>query len=165
MCYQYPFAVLPVVIPAPESHRSVSIPLGMLSSPQAVYRSLPCKHESSFIPLRLLFPQNLRFCGSPVVGHGILRRGIISPPDGYSIVKVQVPPLVWNGKAVLLGFFGEVFSHSLVRTGKPALGGGISERFFTLPLVRTEIPVFFGCFEKFLPLYLFPLGKAVLGVF
>ena len=54
MCYQYPFAVLPVVVPAPESHRSVSIPLGMLSSPQAVYRSLPCKHESSFIPLRLL---------------------------------------------------------------------------------------------------------------
>ena len=55
--------------------------------------------------------------------HGILRRGIISPPDGYSIVKVQVPSLVWNGKAVLL-----------------------------------------GCFEKFLPLYLFPLGKAVWGV-
>jgi|GEM_PF-6263212 len=94
MCYQYPFAVLPVVVPAPESHRSVSIPLGTLSSPQAIYRSLPCKHESSFIPLRLLFPQNLRFCGSPVVGHGILRRGIISPPDGYSIVKVQVPLLV-----------------------------------------------------------------------
>lgn len=97
MCYQYPFAVLPVVVPAPESHRSVSIPLGMLSSPQAVYRSLPCKHESSFIPLRLLFPQNLRFCGSPVVGHGILCRGIISPPDGYSIVKVQVPLLVPTG--------------------------------------------------------------------
>ena len=97
MCYQYPFAVLPVVVPAPESHRSVSIPLGTLSSPQAVYRSLPCKHESSFIPLRLLFPQNLRFCGSPVVGHGILRRGIISPPDGYSIVKVQVPLLVPTG--------------------------------------------------------------------
>ena len=65
MCYQYPFAVLPVVVPAPESHRSVSIPLGMLVS----------LSES----------------------HGILRRGIISPPDGYSVVKVQVPLLVPTG--------------------------------------------------------------------
>ena len=65
MCYQYPFAVLPVVVPAPESHRSVSIPLGTLVS----------LSES----------------------HGTLRRGIISPPDGYSIVKVQVPLLVPTG--------------------------------------------------------------------
>ena len=68
MCYQYPFAVSPVVVPAPESHRSVSISLGTLSSPQVSYRSLPCRHESSFIPLRLLFPQNLRFCGGPHSG-------------------------------------------------------------------------------------------------
>ena len=37
---------------------------------------------------------------------------------------------------------------SLVRTGKPALGG-ISESFFTLPLVRTEIPVFSGVLKSF----------------
>ena len=128
MCYQYPFAVLPVVVPAPESHRSVSIPLGMLSSPQAVYRSLPCKHESSFIPLRLLFPQNLRFCGSPVVGHGILRRGIISPPDGYSIVKVQVPSLVPTGKGALGGCSAKKFLPSLVPTGRGVLVGCFSKK-------------------------------------
>ena len=142
MCYQYPFAVLPVVVPAPESHRSVSIPLGMLSSPQAVYRSLPCKHESSFIPLRLLFPQNLRFCGSPVVGHGILRRGIISPPDGYSIVKVQVPSLVWTGEGVL---------------------GGCFENFFISPSTSSHWEGRFGgVFFKncFLSLYLFGMGEA-----
>ena len=122
MCYQYPFAVSPVVVPAPESHRSVSIPLGTLSSPQTVYRSLPCKHESSFIPLRLLFPQNLRFCGSPVVGHGILRRGLISPPDGSSIVMVQVPSLVWTEEGAFGGgFFKKVFISPLVQTGETVL--------------------------------------------
>ena len=77
MCYQYPFAVLPVVVPAPESHRSVLIPLGMLVS----------LSES----------------------HGILRRGIISPPDGYSIVKVQGPSLVRTGEGALGGIFQKSF--------------------------------------------------------
>ena len=78
MCYQYLFAVSPVVVPAPESHRSVSIPLGMLVS----------LSES----------------------HGILRRGIISPPDGYSVVKAQVPSLVRTGKGAFWGvFFKKVF--------------------------------------------------------
>ena len=77
MCNQYPFAVLPVVVPAPESHRSVSIPLGMLVS----------LSES----------------------HGILRRGIISPPDGYSVVKVQVPSLVRTGEGALGGIFQKSF--------------------------------------------------------
>lgn len=132
MCYQYPFAVLPVVVPAPESHRSVSIPLGTLVSLSE--------------------------------GHGILRRGIISPPDGYSIVKVQVPSLVWTGEGALLGCFWEVFIFPFTCSDWEARFGGVFLKgFFTLPLVRTEIPVFFGCFEKFLPLYLFPLGKAVWG--
>lgn len=150
MCYQYPFAVSPVVVPAPESHRSVSIPLGMLSSPQAVYRSLPCKHESSFIPLRLLFPQNLRFCGSLVVGHGILRRGIISPPDGYSIVKVHAPHLFPLGKAFCSGVFLEVFIFTFTCSDWEARFGGVFLKgFFTLPLVRTEIPVFSGVLKSF----------------
>lgn len=72
MCYQYPFAVLPVVVPAPESHRSVLIPLGMLVS----------LSES----------------------HGILRRGIISPPDGYSVVKVHAPHLYGLGRV----FWGDI---------------------------------------------------------
>lgn len=175
MCYQYPFAVLPVVVPTPESHRSVSIPLGTLSSPQAVYRSLPCKHESSFIPLRLLFPQNLRFCGSPVVGHGILRRGIISPPDGYSVVKVQVPLTCMEWGGCFGGvFFKKVFISPLVRTGETVLVmlflkdlyffdpltcshweghfGGCYAKKFLPSLVPTGNPVLVGCFAKiFIP--------------
>ena len=91
MCYQYPFAVLPVVVPAPESHRSVSIPLGMLVS----------LSES----------------------HGILRRGIISPQDGYSIVKVQVPSLVWTGEGALGGVLRKEFSLHLFPLGDTFCSG------------------------------------------
>lgn len=101
MCYQYPFAVLPVVVPAPESHRSVSIPLGMLVS----------LSES----------------------HGILRRGIISPPDGYSIVKVQVPSLVWAGEGALGRCFGNLFYFSLYEfpLGRALLGGIFQKMFLS----------------------------------
>ena len=110
MCYYYPFAVLPVVVPAPESHRSVSIPLGTL------------------VP----FSES----------RGILRQGIISPPDGYSIVKVQVPSLVWTGEGVL---------------------GGCFENFFISPSTSSHWEGRFGgVFFKncFLSLYLFGMGEA-----
>ena len=91
--------------------------------------------------------------------------GSYSRRTAIQLSRCKAPHLYGMGRPFCSGVFWKfLFSPSLVRTGKPALGG-ISERFFTLPLVRTEIPVFFGCFEKFLPLYLFPLGKAVLGVF
>lgn len=35
------------------------------SSPQTLYHSFPWLPENSFTPLRLLFPQSLRLCGSP----------------------------------------------------------------------------------------------------
>ena len=38
---------------------------GALSSQQVPYHSLPHSCERSFVSLLLLFPQNLRFCGSP----------------------------------------------------------------------------------------------------
>ena len=96
MCYQYPFAVLPVVVPAPESHRSVSIPLGMLVS----------LSES----------------------HCILRRGIISPPDGYSVVKVQGPPLVPTGEGALGGVFQKSFYLSTCSDWGDRFGHAFFER-------------------------------------
>lgn len=74
------------------------------------------------------------------------------------------PSLAPTGKGILLGCFLEVFIIPFTCSDWEARFGGVFLKgFLTLPLVRTEIPVFFGCFEKFLPLYLFPLGKAVWG--
>ena len=151
MCYQYPFAVSPVVVPAPESHRSVSIPLGTLVS----------------------FSES----------RGILRRGIISPPDGYSVVNVQAPSLVRTGKGALGGCFSKkVFIPHLFGMGWPFCSG-VLKTFFISPstcshwegrfggvffkkvyfpsLVPTGKPALVGCFaKKFIP-PLVRTGKAV----
>ena len=58
--------------------------LGMLSSMQAPYRSLPHKRESSFTPLHLLFRQNHPILPEP--DHGILPQGNIISRCRYSIV-------------------------------------------------------------------------------
>ena len=56
----------PNIVPTPESHRSVA------SSAQASYPSPRRKRQVSLIPLRLLSPQNLRFCGDPIFRRGVL---------------------------------------------------------------------------------------------
>lgn len=54
------------------------------------------------------------------------------------------PPLVWNGKAVLLGCFEKFLPLYLFLLGK-AVWGGVLKNHLTPPLVPTGKPVLVGC--------------------
>lgn len=58
------------------------------------------------------------------------------------------PPtcMEWEGRFARVFFGSFYFPLHLFGLGSP-LWGVFLKDFFTLPLVRTEIPVFFGCFE------------------
>ena len=85
----------PRIIPVPAlrpclTNTAFSSPLvRSATSPQTMYHSFPGLPENSFTPLRPLFPQSLRLCGSPVRR----RPGGTSPVSivsdgGYPVFKV-----------------------------------------------------------------------------
>ena len=125
MCYQYPFAVLPVVVPASESHRSVSIARSLFRKVMAYFAGGSYPRRTAIQLSRCKSP-HLYGMGRPFCS-GVLKSFYLSTcshwekPFWGCFEKYLTPPLVRTEKAILVGCFQKKLFPSLVPTGESVL--------------------------------------------